>query len=230
MKNTEPGQHIQEIKSHLRTFQGTIPLHRKESRRVYSFSSLSFTEQLRIWDELWQNEPGFYSRLHAYFFVERHATRPEELKALWPVVVRWQNQIDDWPLCDALSKIYTKILEIMPEEVYEQLKAWNSDGNPWKRRQSLVSLLYYSRTKKQYLKFNEIEPLITNLLTDKEYYVQKGLGWTLRELHNVYPTDTKQYLKQQIRSVSPIAFTIAIEKLDTTSINELKTLRKIKAV
>ena len=72
--------------------------------------------------------------------------------------------------------------------------------------------------------------MITNLLTDKEYYVQKGLGWTLRELHNVYPTDTKQYLKQHIRSVSPIAFTIAIEKLDTASINELKTLRKIKAV
>jgi 3-methyladenine DNA glycosylase AlkD len=228
MKNIDPGQHIHEIKTHLGAVQGNIPLHRKESRRIYSFSDLPFTGQMTIWNELWQNEAGFYSRLHAFFFLERHLKKPENLKAMWPFIVRWQDQVDDWPLCDSLSKIYTKILEIMPGEVYAQLKAWNRDENLWKRRQSLVSLLYYSRTKKQYLEFNQIEPLITNLLTDKEYYVQKGVGWTLRELYNVYPTETEAYLSHQIKLVSPIAFTIAIEKMDATGIHELKALRKRK--
>jgi 3-methyladenine DNA glycosylase AlkD len=228
MKNTDNSPHIQEIKTHLRALQGNIPLHRKESRRSYSFSSLPFTVQLQIWDEVWHSEPGFHSRLHAYFFLERHLKNPDELKEMWPVIVRWQNQVADWPLCDSLSKIYTKILEVMPQEVYTQLKQWNIDDNPWKRRQSLVSLLYYSRTKKQYLEFTQIEPLVTSLLADKEYYVQKGVGWTLRELHNVYPAETRQYLRQNIRSISPIAFTIAIEKIDKGIITEIKMLRKVK--
>ncbi len=76
----------------------------------------------------------------------------------------------------SLSKIYTKMLELAPEKVYRVLKAWNKDKDLWKRRQSVVTLLYYSRTKKVYLAFDAIEPLITGLLSDKEYYVQKG-GW-----------------------------------------------------
>jgi 3-methyladenine DNA glycosylase AlkD len=185
VKNTETHTHVQEIKAHLRALQGNIPLHRKESRRSYSFSSLPFISQLAIWDYLWQSEAGFYSRLHASFFLERHLKKPEELKAMWPVIVSWQDEVDDWPLCDALAKIYTKILEVIPQEVYAQLQLWNTDENLWKRRQSLVSLLYYSRTKKQYLKFGEIEPLISNLLSDKEYYVQKGVGSIIEIIQNI---------------------------------------------
>ena len=27
-------------------------------------------------------------------------------------------------------------------------------------------------------------------MSDKEYYVQKGVGWALREMHSVYPKET----------------------------------------
>ena len=62
---------------------------------------------------------------------------------MWPVIVGWQDSVDDWGLCDALAKVYTKILEIAPDEVYRVLKRWNVDADLWKRRQSVVSLLYY---------------------------------------------------------------------------------------
>jgi 3-methyladenine DNA glycosylase AlkD len=147
---------------------------------------------------------------------------------MWPVIVRWQEQVDDWGLCDALAKIYTKILVVAPHEVYARLKEWNRDENLWKRRQSVVSLLYYSRTKKMYPAFNDIEQLITPLLTDKEYYVQKGVGWSLRELHTVYPEQTLTWLKAHIKLLSSIAFTIAIEKMDAVTVQELKGLRRAK--
>jgi len=217
------------VHAHISAVQGNIPLHRRESKRVYSFSGLAFTEQLAIWDELWRTTANWYTRLHAYFFLERHLKKEAELKAMWPVIVQWQDQVDDWALCDSLAKIYTKILVVEPEDVYSQLKQWNTDENLWKRRQSVVSLLYYSRTKKKYPDFNQIERLITPLLPDKEYYVQKGLGWALRELHNVYPNETLAWLKVHIRFLSSIAFTIAIEKLDASVINELKILRKPRA-
>jgi 3-methyladenine DNA glycosylase AlkD len=70
--------------------------------------------------------------------------------------------------------------------------------------------------------------LITHLLNDKEYYVQKGLGWTLRELRNVYPEQAIAYLQTHIKQIIAIAFTIAIEKLDAGTVNEVKALRKAK--
>lgn len=219
---------LQEIRSHIKELRGNVPLHRRESRRVYSFSILPFGEQLAIWDELWRNENDFWLRLHAFFFLERHLKKETELLEMWPVVVRWQEQVDDWGLCDALAKVYTKILVVAPDEVYAQLQQWNRDGNLWKRRQSVVSLLYYSRTKKHHPAFDDIEALITPLLSDKEYYVQKGVGWALRELHTVYPAEALPWLKAHIKQLSSIAFTIAIEKLNAAMVQELKAIRKMK--
>ncbi|MDP9079196.1 MAG: DNA alkylation repair protein [Bacteroidota bacterium] len=219
--------YLQEIRTHIYRLQGNVPLHRRESRRVYSFSVWTFTEQLAIWDELWRTEDNFWLKLHAFFFLERHLKKDSEMREMWPVIVRWQDQVDDWGLCDALAKIYTKILELETTIVYEQLKKWNSDKNLWKRRQSVVSLLYYSRTKKIFSTFNQIEQLITRLLNDKEYYVQKGVGWSLRESHNVYPVETLSWLRTNIKLISSIAFTIAIEKTDEITRSELKALRKL---
>ncbi len=228
MEKSDQQTALQEIRSHIRALSGNVPLHRKESARGYSFSKLPFSRQLAIWDELWRTENNFWPRLHAYFFLERHLKKESELLEMWPVIVRWQDYVDDWGLCDALAKVYTKILVVAHGEVYAQLQEWNPDENLWKRRQSVVSLLYYSRTKKQHPSFAEVEQLVTPLLPDKEYYVQKGVGWTLREMHTVYPKEALAWLKAHVTQVSAIAFTIAIEKMDAETILEIKALRKVK--
>lgn len=74
--------------------------------------------------------------------------------------------------------------------------------------------------------YNKILPLISNLLQDEEYYVQKGVGWSLRELHNVYPEKTYDWLRKNIQNISSIAFSAATEKLDGKRKNILKQIRK----
>lgn len=219
-------QQAEEIKGHLNNINGNIPTHRRESKRAYSFSKAPFEEQLAIWDVLWNTNKSFFPRVHAFFFLERNMKKSDALKTMWPVIVKWQDTVNDWPLCDSLAKIYTRILEVLPAEVYAQLKQWNEDSDLWKRRQSIVSLLYYSRTKKIYLSFEQITSLITPLLGDKEYYVQKGVGWTLRELHNVYPEQALAYLKDHAKQLSGIAITAAVEKMETATIKELRQLCK----
>jgi 3-methyladenine DNA glycosylase AlkD len=217
---------ITEILVHLGSFHGDVPTHRRESRHIYSFSHKPFGDQLAVWDQLWHQNNNVWLRVHAFFFLERHMKKEAELKQMWPVIVGWQDRVDDWGLCDSLSKIYTRILELMPEEIYSKLQQWNIHDDLWKRRQSVVSLLYYSRTKKVYLGFDQILPLIDRLVSDKEYYVQKGVGWSLRELHNVYPAETLVYLEQNIKRLSGIAFSTAIEKIKQPNVDELKNLRK----
>ena len=216
----------QEVVQHINTVSGNVPTHRRASRHSYSFSNSPIEQQLAIWDLVWRNSDDFWMRVHAVFFLERNMNKPGALQAMWPVIVKWQDQVDDWPLCDALAKIYTKTLFVAPVKVYAQLKKWNKDHDPWKRRQSVVSLLYYSRTKKTHLPFGKIEKLVTPLLPDKEYYVQKGVGWTLREMYTVYPKETFPYFIKHIKSISSIAFTIAIEKMSAQQKIQLKAFRK----
>ena len=191
--------YLQEVLQHISTIPGIVPAQRKASKFSYSFSNKTFVEQLVIWDTIWHNGNIFWVRMHAFFFLERNIRNKEALKQMWPVVMKWQDDIDDWGLCDALAKIYTNILVVLPDEVYNQLTKWNKDKSLWKRRQSLVSLLYYSRTKKEHPSFDKISKLITPLLGDKEYYVQKAVGWTLRELHTVYPEQALPYFKKNIK-------------------------------
>jgi 3-methyladenine DNA glycosylase AlkD len=218
--------HWQEVIQHIKTVSGNVPAHRRASKHDYSFSKSPMEQQLAIWDLVWRNSQDFWVRVHAFFFLERNIHKPGALQAMWPVIVKWQDQVDDWPLCDALAKIYTKVLVVAPVKVYAQLKKWNKDHDQWKRRQSVVSLLYYSRTKKIHLPFSKIEKLVTALLSDKEYYVQKGVGWTLREMYTVYRNETFPYFVKHIKAISPIAFTIAIEKMSAQLKVELKALRK----
>ena len=216
----------QEVIQHIHTVTGNVPTHRRASKQSYSFSNSPLEQQLAIWDYVWRNSDDFWVRVHAFFFLERNMNKHGALQAMWPVIVKWQDQVDDWPLCDALAKIYTKVLVVAPAKVYAQLKKWNKDPDLWKRRQSVVSLLYYSRTKKTHLPFSKIEKLVTALLSDKEYYVQKGVGWTLREMYTVYPKETFPYMVKHIKAISSIAFTIAIEKMSAQQKLQLKTLRK----
>jgi DNA alkylation repair enzyme len=218
--------HWQEISRHINTIKGSVPTHRQASKHSYSFSASSFEQQLAIWDFVWHNTDDFWLRAHAFFFLERFMNKPDALEMMWPVIVKWQDQVDDWPLCDSLAKIYTKALVVAPTKVYSQLKQWNKDSDLWKRRQSVVSLLYYSRTKKVHLPFAKIEKLLTPLLKDKEYYVQKGVGWTMRELYTVYPKESFPYFLKHIQSISSIAFTIAIEKMSIKLKEQLKAKRK----
>ena len=226
MKSEDLNTYLFEVKEKVDTAPKNAPSQRKLIKQKYSFSEKSLSEQLTIWDYIWNNSNDFWICIQAFLFLESKMKDREFLLDSWDVIKRWQKKVDNWGKSDALSKIYTKILEIIPEKVLKQLQQWNKSTNLWDKRQSLISLLYFSRTKKIILPFDTIIYLVNGLVNDSEYYVQKAVGWTLKELYNVYPIETLQYLENKIRNISPIAFTIAIEKLDKKEKERLKEMRK----
>jgi 3-methyladenine DNA glycosylase AlkD len=200
---------------------------RRLVKHKYSFSYLPFEPQILIWDYIWKHaDAKGWVKTQAFFFCESFAYKEKELIYAWDFIKHWQNYVTHWGECDALAKLYTKILEFIPNKVLPLLKKWNTSSNQWMRRQSVVSLLYFQRTKKRFLPFEVIIKSVDNLLDDKEYYVQKGVGWTLKELYQVYPKPTFEYLKKNIKKIKPAAYTPAIEKLTLKEKQELKRLRK----
>jgi DNA alkylation repair enzyme len=223
--------HLQEVTAAISTSGKTVPEMRNLSKTGFSFSSLPIQEQMAVWDGIWRGTTDFHVKMQAYFYMESLLKRRDLLPTIWAVTQPWQDGVDNWCLCDSLAKIFTKVLEVMPDEVYPTLAAWNTSPSLWHRRQSVVSLLYFSRTKKVLPTFGQITALVLPLLGDDEYYVQKGVGWTLREMHTVYPEPTMEFARRHVAAIHPIAFTILLEKMteaEKTGLKELRAAGRVK--
>ena len=219
---------LNEVKKKVNATAKNASSQRKLFKQKFSFSENPKLEQLIIWDYIWNHSNDFWVSMQSFLFLEKNMKNKEFLAEAWETIKIWQKNVDNWGKCDALSKIYTKVLEIIPDKVLGQLREWNKSINLWDRRQSLVSLLYFSRTKKIILPYETIIRFVIELIDDKEYYVQKGVGWTLKELYNIYPCETIEFIERNIKKISPIAFVSATEKLEKAEKEKLKRMRKYK--
>ena len=68
--------------------------------------------------------------------------------------------------------------------------------------------------------------MVSPLLKDKDYYVQKGVGWTLREAIQAYPKEVGKFIDQFVNDLSPIAFTTVCEKISKKKVSQYKLRRK----
>lgn len=193
----------------------------------FSFTKNSIEEDFEIFNGIYHQSPSFEGKNLAFIFLNKHHKHIPVTTQL-QILPLWVEKVDNWAHSDSLSKYLTRLLEnkTSHKELLSILKTWNSSSNLWKRRQSLISLYYYARTKTEFINYEISEKLISNLLLDKEYYVQKAVGWALRESFNAYPKQTFAFIEHNIKSISSVAFTTCIEKMNDAQKLTLKTKRK----
>lgn len=144
----------------------------------------------------------------------------------WPRLKRWSRKIDNWAHSDTLSEMIARLVESHPKQIYPDLQAWNTSKNPWQRRLSLTSLLYYHNSRSHRLPTSKILPLVKARLHDEDIYVQKAVGWTLRESGNGDPEKTSAFIKKHLNELSAIAFSAATEKWSKKEKDQAKLARK----
>lgn len=202
-----------------------VPDLRQTYSTGFSFSNDKPEEIVKIWDYIWWNSNCYETMSIALIWFEDPQQR-KNLKAHWLLLKKWSTRIDNWAHSDTLSGIYARIYEDSPNEVYETFKKWNTSKNPWLRRLSIVSLFFYSSQRKKLPPFYKVTALLKTQLTFDHYYVQKGVGWTLREAGNVYPDATYAFIEKNIYNISAHAFSAATEKMSIKKREHLKKLRK----
>ncbi len=193
----------------------------------FSFSTKNESDQAEIWHFVWKHSDCYevMSLSLSWFYQPK---RRHLLLKEWRRLKTWSTRIDNWAHSDTLSGIYSRILEDSSEAVYPTLVKWNSSRNPWLRRLSIVSLIYYASHRNQILPLNKIIPLLDSQLDFDHYYVQKGIGWTLREAGHVYPQEIYSFIHKNIGRLNSHAFSSAIEKIDLKHKIKLKELRRQK--
>lgn len=220
-----PEAYIGGGQSKLRYVGLKVPDLRATMKSGFSFSELPEDEIAAIWDFVWWNSDCFEVMALALMWFENPKRRPT-LLTHWPLLKKWSARIDNWAHSDTLSGIYARMHEDSPQTVYPTFERWNRAREPWLRRLSIVSLLYYSSQREKYPPHSKITALLKPLLEDEHYYVQKGVGWTLREAGNVYPAETLRFVEKNLDMISAHAFSAASEKMPATTRERLKRMRK----
>lgn len=179
-------------------------------------------------EKMWLESEWFEARTICFIWLESQTD--DFLLSRQKNLIKWASQIDNWAHSDSLCNFLSQIYENDSKYLGQIFLKWHQHKNPWYRRISLVSLFYYSRLRKQQPKYFVAEKFVKANLLHADYYVQKAVGWTLREMYNAYPEKTLRFLDNNVHSISSTAWVASTEKLHPNIKNNLMKKRKIKVI
>lgn len=186
-------------------------------------------EILLFWDSVWwQEEVHEIMSLVLYYYEKPE--RIVDFDEFFNFFKAWIDRIENWEHADLYAKIMHGFLLSHRENVFPLLLDWKESDNSWKNRLSLTSLFLYVRHRlaDKYLSFKEVLPFYEVALGDKDMYVQKGLGWSLRECGKIYPAETREFIEKNITKLSATAFSYSTEHWKKAEKAPLKEIRRLK--
>lgn len=176
-----------------------------------------------------------------YRFFDRHSILGEEewrlaVEAMWKLPQReWQytaqelclkkklDWVEDdlgfftwmigeqswWDTVDFIApSLAGEFLRKKPELIPGTIESWMDSGNLWLQRSALIFQLKYKKATDANLLF----ALCAQLAGEKEFFIRKAIGWSLRQYANYNPDDVKEFVK--MHTLSALSAREALRKLD----------------
>ncbi|MCM3567117.1 DNA alkylation repair protein [Neobacillus mesonae] len=139
--------------------------------------------------ELWEQAEREY-QYTALAYIEKSLKRlgKKDLALMETLITKksWWDTVD--PLA---SKPVGKIAQVYPEAASETIDAWAEHDDMWLRRTAILfQLKYKQKTNEeklfQYIRLNA---------GSKEFFIQKAIGWALREYSKTNPMSVKAFIE-----------------------------------
>jgi 3-methyladenine DNA glycosylase AlkD len=107
-----------------------------------------------------------------------------------------------WDLVDGLATHQVgDLLRRYPDEMRPTLLAWSRGADHWLRRTSIICQVGFKRSTDAELLFACIEPS----LTERDFFLRKGIGWALREYAKADPQRVAIYVEEQEGQLSALS-------------------------
>ena len=97
--------------------------------------------------------------------------------------------------------------KIFPEKIKSVTGKWNASKNIWLQRLSLLFQLMYKEKTDEKLLYKYIQ----NLKNSEEFFVQKAIGWSLRQYARTNPKSVKKFVAKV--TLKPLSFREAMKYL-----------------
>lgn len=144
--------------------------------------------------------------LAVLILVKRYPSEPEKIYNFY---IKHRKHVNNWDLVDISCKF------IVGHYTYHNnnsdiLKSLSSSESLWDRRISVVSTLYHVSQKQL-----KVPIQMCQLLIDDEHdLIRKAVGWCLREVGKVDVSVLDEFLEKNIKRISSITLSYAMEKFD----------------
>lgn len=107
-----------------------------------------------------------------------------------------------WDTVDFLApKLVGLYFKKFPEERHEKIKAWIKSGNIWLIRTGLIFQLKYKKDTDLQLMFDTI----LQVAHTKEFFINKAIGWMLRENGKTNPVIIEQFIEKNEHLLSGLS-------------------------
>jgi 3-methyladenine DNA glycosylase AlkD len=201
-----------------------IPVIRSILKNDLQIFKENLSTQFEVFEKNWFMADSFDQKHLSLFWLE--SLSDEDLLKYSKRLLKWASIIDNWAHSDSLCGSYSRIFDIKPKLQLKTFQQWNRHKSPWLRRISMIGFVYYARLRTHHPSFQQAKKFVVPHLKAKEHYVQKAVGWTLREMYTVYPKETLKLLDQNIKNISSIAWVAASERLKPAEKKTLLLKRK----
>jgi len=172
--------------------------------------TLKYQDWLELFDKLWRRGTFEEGQFILEIVPKLKKNFSEETVHLFEYWL--ENYITNWAHCDDFSNhVMAKYIDKIPMIIIN-MYAWYKSNNRWKRRASVVSLIPHAR-KGKYV--NHTLALCNRLMLDQDVMVQKGVGWTLKELSKYDKNEVITFLQPWKDKTSRLVIRYACEKMDT---------------
>ncbi len=105
----------------------------------------------------------------------------------------WIIQKSWWDTVDFLaSHMVGELLNKYPQLEKEYIQSWLTSENMWLNRTCLIYQLKYGRDTD----FEKQKSYIKALSHDQEFFIQKAIGWSLRQYSKLEPTLVKSFVQE----------------------------------
>lgn len=208
-KNSERAEWSRAYMLHQFDFLGIVTAERRKiSKEWMKVNAMNDWEQVElIVSECWDMK----QREYQYFAVELMAF----YKKIWQpkVIVLFEKCLTEkswWDSVDHLaSECLSDYFKKFPEQITPITNKWNTSSNIWLQRSSIMFQKPYKKDTNTVL----LSKYILNCCHSKEFFVQKAIGWSLREFAKTNPIWVKEFVAKHETELAKLSKKEALKHL-----------------
>ncbi|SCZ63753.1 3-methyladenine DNA glycosylase AlkD [Epibacterium ulvae] len=144
--------------------------------------TLTLEQRISLAADLWQSDI-FEARICAAKVLTQ--ARIKEDAGVWELLCSWVQDFDSWAIADHACTALQKRLIAAPDRL-DTIDGWTTSDHMWRRRAALVATLPWAKMANP--KADDIhqrERILdwaATYTTDRNRFIQKAVGWWLRDL------------------------------------------------
>ncbi|WP_108385137.1 DNA alkylation repair protein [Yoonia sediminilitoris] len=177
-------------------------------------AAVDLDQRLALARGLWKSNIH-EGRIAAAKLLTQARIRPDDSGA-WDLICEWVPSFDAWAIADHASIAGQKRLVADPTRL-DTVETWTTSDHMWTRRAALVMTLPWTKQNnpkpEELAARDRILGWAAGYVTDHDWFIQKAVGWWLRDLSKHDPDRVRAFLGAHADQMKPFAVKEAGRKL-----------------